>query len=132
VKEGQAGMDTYDPLEAPDPAAWLALDEAARMSLVEAYHVREKIDVPNMRIHVTAHVIVENQIAEGDALPVREKARRLMAQGLNRHDTVHAIGSVLMGHIADIAKGRVTGADPNQRYFSALRLLTAQKWLRSG
>lgn len=125
-------MDKYDPLVAPEPAAWLALDEGERLILVEDYHARHRIKLPNAHIHATAHVIVENQIAEGDAIPVRKKARQLMAQGLDRHDAIHAIGSVLMGHLANVARGKISGPDPNQRYFSALRRLTAQKWLRSG
>jgi hypothetical protein len=128
----EAGMKTYDPMVAPDPEPWLALDEDERNMLIEDYHVRQKIGLPNTRLHVIAHQIVENQIAEGDSLPVREKARKLMAQGLNRHDAVHAIGWVLMMHISDIANKRVTDADPNRRYFAALRRLSAQKWLRSG
>ena len=88
-------MEEYDPLVPPDPAAWIALDEQDRMNLIEHYHVRHKIKLPNVKIHATIHAMVENQIAEGDALPVREKARRLMAQGLNRHYAIHAIGSVV-------------------------------------
>jgi hypothetical protein len=81
---------------------------------------------------VHAHAGVENQIAAGDALPVREKARQLMAQGLNRHDAIDAIGSVLMAHMYDISKGKVTGPDPDRAYLSALRRLSARKWLRPG
>ena len=43
----------------------------------------------------------------------------------------HAIGTVLLGHINDVAGGRVTDADPNRRYISTLRRLNARKWLRS-
>jgi hypothetical protein len=65
-------METYDPLVPPDPAAWLALEEAERLALAEAYHVRKRIKLPSVKAHAVLHVIVENQIAEGDALPVRE------------------------------------------------------------
>jgi hypothetical protein len=54
-----------------------------------------------------------------------------MAQGLNRHDAIHAIGSVLMNHLWEMSKGRATDADPNPRYFRALQQLTARQWLRS-
>jgi hypothetical protein len=37
--------------------------------------VRQRIELPNAKIHTTIHAIVANQIAEGDAFPVREKAR---------------------------------------------------------
>ena len=125
-------METYDPLVAPDPAAWLALEEPERLALVVAYHERMGIKLSTMRAHASTHVIVENQIAEGDQLPVREKARRLVAQGLDRHDVIHAIGSVLINHIWEITKGQVTDADPNQRYFRALERLTVRSWRRFG
>lgn len=95
---------------------------------MEAYGIEQ----PNVPVHAVTHAIVEAQIAEGDALPVREKARQLMVQGLDRHDAIHAIGSVLLRHLHDIGTGTVTEADPNRRYFSALRRLTARQWLRSG
>ena len=110
-------MDRYDPLVAPDPAAWLALDEQERTRLVEDYHVVEGIEVPRPKAH---------------ALPVREKAQQLMAQGLDRHDAIHAIAWVLMHHISDIAGGKVSGEAVTPRYISALRRLNARKWLRSG
>jgi hypothetical protein len=55
-----------------------------------------------------------------------------MAQGPDRHDAIHAIGSVVTRHLSDVISGKVAGPDPNQHFFSALRRLTAQKWLRSG
>ena len=127
-------MDRYNPLQAPDPTAWLALTEDERTELVEAYHEADppRTDPGGVRLHVMIHVIVENQIAEGDALPVREKARQLVTQGLDRHDAIHAIGSVLAHHMVNVARGRITEPDPNARYFSALRRLTARKWLQSG
>ncbi len=41
------------------------------------------------------HVVVENQIAMGDEIPVRDTLVRLMSEGLDRHDAVHAIATVL-------------------------------------
>ncbi len=40
------------------------------------------------------HVVVENQIALGDEIPVARNLHQLMAQGLDRHDAIHAIASV--------------------------------------
>jgi hypothetical protein len=124
-------MDKYDPMAAPDPDAWLALDESERIDLVEDFHTRHRIDLPNSHLHAIAHAVVENQIAADDPILVRVKLRQLLAQGLDRHDAVHAIGSVIMGHLTDIAAGRVADADPNRRYGSALRRLTARQWLRA-
>ncbi len=125
-------MDAYDPLKAPDPTAWLALDEQERAAMIEDYHESRDIHIPGMTLHVTIHAIVENQVAEGDALPVREKLRQLMAQGLDRHEAIHAIGSVLIRHLTSVSQGKAAGADPNTAYFRALNRLNARKWLRSG
>jgi hypothetical protein len=78
--------------------------------------------------------VVENQIAEGDALPVKRIAERLMREGLDRHEAIHAIGSVLVSHLNDLTRQGAAQrvADPNAAYFSALEQLTAQAWLRSG
>jgi hypothetical protein len=124
-------MDKYDPMAAPDPDAWLALDESERIDLVEDFHARHRIELPNPHLHAIAHAVVENQIAADDPVLVRVKLRQLLAQGLDRHDAIHAIGSVLMGHLTDLAAGRVADADPNRRYGSTLRRLTARQWLRS-
>jgi hypothetical protein len=125
-------MDRYDPLVAPDPAAWLALDEGERISFIEKYHEEHGIELPSVHAHAAAHTVVENQIALGEALPVREKVRQLMAQGLDRHDAIHAISWVLMTQMYDISKGKVADGDQTRRYFSALRRLSARKWLRLG
>jgi hypothetical protein len=72
-------MNRYDPLVAPDPTAWLALHEGERISLIEDYHEKHGIELPNVHAHAALHAVVENQISLGEALPVREKARQLMA-----------------------------------------------------
>jgi len=84
------------------------------------------------------HAVVENQIAEGDQLPVRRILLRLMAEGLDRHQAIHAIASVLAGHIHEklsetsAEADRNAGADINAPYFAELERLTAKAWLRSG
>jgi hypothetical protein len=133
----QTGMtamttDRYDPLHAPDPEAWLALDEQERLDRVSAYHIRAGIELPNVQVHATLHAIVENQIALGDETPVRNKARQLMAQGLDRHEAIHAIASVLVRHITTVVHDPSGAGDVNRRYYSALSRLNARKWLRSG
>jgi hypothetical protein len=94
---------TYDPLIAPEPSAWLALPDAERLRRVEAYH--ENVEPkptsakpPNAKLHSVVHVTVENQLAEGFGPTVRAMAR-LHAGGLDRHEALHAIGTVLSHHI---------------------------------
>jgi hypothetical protein len=124
-------MEHYDPHAAPDPKEWLALDEDDRLDLVRRYHEDAGIHLPRVDLHSIAHVVVENQIALGDELPVERTLRRLMAEGLDRHDAVHAIGSVLTGVIYDISRDTLTDADPNPAYFAELERLTAAGWLKS-
>jgi hypothetical protein len=127
----------YDALVAPDPGDWLATDEQRRIDVIERYHRREGIEVERPTLHATSHAIVENQIAEGDQLPVRRILLRLMAEGLDRHEAIHAIGSVLAGYINELlresdSQTRPSEGDPNTAYFSELEALTAEGWLRSG
>jgi hypothetical protein len=121
----------YDPLKAPEPEEWLALDEGERMQLVEAYHRRAGVRLPNVAAHAAIHAVVESQIAMGDEIPVRSTAQRLMAEGLDRHDAIHAIGSVLAGFMNDLLRNPASDADPNEGYFAELQQLTARGWLKS-
>ena len=89
----EGAIGAYNPFTAPDPQAWLALDEQERIDLVVAYHRRAGIRFPREQAHAAIHVVVENQIADAK-LPVRRIAQRLISEGLDRHEAVHAIGSV--------------------------------------
>jgi hypothetical protein len=125
-------MDAYNPMTEPGPAAWLALGEMERIQLVVDWHKTRRLDLPRQRGHAALHVGVENQIAEGDVLPLRKKARWLMAQGLDRHEALHAIASELVWHMSGLLAGRVSAPDPHSAYFRALSRLTVRKWLRAG
>jgi hypothetical protein len=120
----------YDPDQKLDVEAWLSLDEDERMRLVMDYHRRACIKLPNARLHAATHTIVENQAALGTGYAVAGTLERLMNEGLDRHEAIHAIGSVLMGNILDLQHGRLKG-DLNQVYIRELAQLSAKKW-RSG
>jgi hypothetical protein len=139
-KQTEETIQTYDPFTEPDPEQWLALDEQHQVDLVVAYHRRAGIRFAREKVHAIAHATVENQIALAD-LPVRRVSQRLMSEGLDRHEAIHAISSVLMGHINDLLKestsagngaAPASGRDPNEEYFAQLDVLTADEWLRSG
>jgi len=135
-------IQDYDPLVGPDPDDWLAASEERRLDVIEHYHRREGVVVvERIRAHAAFHAVVENQIAEGDQLPVRRILMRLMAEGLDRHEAIHAIGSVLAGHIHELLRDSGPQAGPSEQspdrdfnasYFSELEELTAEGWLRSG
>ena len=118
----------YDADEQPDPDAWLELDEAERIDLVIDYHRRMGVQLENPEPHAIAHVVVENQVALGDATPVPETLDRLMNEGLDRHDAVHAIGSILMEIVFAAAHERDNGGDVNATYNRELAALTATGW----
>jgi hypothetical protein len=127
-------MKTYDPLKPPKPEEWLSLDEQERLEMVESFHRRARIRLPNAQVHAIIHVVVENQIALGDEVPVNRTVQRLISEGLDRHQSIHAVGSVLIGHMSDLLRqpDAAAGADPNPPYYAALDRLTAKDWLSSG
>jgi len=122
------GIDMrYDPDIAPSAPLWLSLEEARRIALVEEYH--DATALPNARVHAAIHTAVENQIAMN--LPsVVAAVARLQAQGLDRHDTVHAIGSVLATHMWGLLRGNISAGDPTAEYFAELDELTVESWRR--
>jgi len=124
-------MERYDPDQPIDPEEWTALDEAERQYLVERFHRKRRIRLPNLRLHTAIHVVVENQVAIGSEIPVQSVLARLMGEGLSRHDAIHAIGSVLSGHMFDLMQGNVEGQDVNAAYYKQLTELTAESWLKS-
>ena len=125
-------MERYDPLVAPDPAEWLATDERQRMALVVDYHEGTAVELPKEQLHAAIHVVVENQVALGDKLPVQGVLNRLQAEGLDRHEAIHAIGSLLIGHVSDLLKTGAPKRDPNESYWRALKSLTMESWRRLG
>jgi hypothetical protein len=121
----------YDPNLAVDAETWLELDEGERIVLAENYHRRADLKAPNEKLHAVIHTIVENQAALGGEYSVAAKLQQLMDEGLNRHDAVHAIGSVLAEHMFEVMGGG-GGDDLNGPYLKDLAKLTAKKWLASG
>ena len=119
----------YNADHAPAPEEWLELDEQDRIDQVIDYHKRAKKPVgENNKLHAAAHVIVENQAAMGDATVVPATLDRLMREGLDRHDAIHAIGSVLAGIFFDVAKNPGKQVDNNEQYRRELAELTAASW----
>ena len=118
----------YDPHEHIISEAWLALDESERMEVVRRYHRKQRIRLPNETIHATVHVIVENQVALGDSFPAKAVLLRLMKEGLDRHEAIHAIGSVLSEELFVLMNAPNSQRDPNADYMEKLKSLTAESW----
>ncbi len=120
----------YDPLADPDPQVWLALEETVRTLVVEQAHRDVDFGEANPRVHAVAHVMVENDVAQANR-PTRAALERLQREGLDRHEAVHAIGSVLMWHLNDMLAQGISDKDLSDRiYRDALEKLTAESWYR--
>jgi hypothetical protein len=127
-----ATIDEYNPLVAPDPLTWLAIDEQDRIDMIALYHRSHGFPGDRVMAHATFHAAVENQLAMDDQMPVRRTLARLMAEGLDRHDAIHAIGFVFADHINELMRDKSPSASWNEAgYFSDLEQLTATKWLNS-
>jgi len=120
----------YDPHEHITSDAWLEFDESERMQLVARYHRRQRIRLPNETIHATMHVIVENQVALGDAFPAKAVLIRLMNEGPDRHEAIRAIGSVLSEKLFAVMSGEDVKGDINADYVEELKFLSAESWMK--
>ena len=121
-------MDSYDPDRSRPSADWLQVDEGERIELVSSYHRRKKIALPNAQLHAVIHVVIENQLALGEAVVI-ETLARLQSEGLSRHDALHAIGSVLANDLYELMQdGSEATGFAYSRYLERLKKLTAKEW----
>jgi len=115
----------YDPDKLVDAAEWLALDEGEQQLVVERYHKRARIRLPSRRVHAIIHAAIETQVAQGHAAASRA-LERMLAEGLDRHDAVHAVGSVMAKHMFDIMKHGQSFDE--KAYATDLDALSAERW----
>ena len=121
----------YEANDQPHSATWLELDETERVDAVMDYHRRAKLIWKTSSFTMT-HVVVENQVALGEATTVPATLNRLMHEGLDRHDAIHAVGSILMSIVFDVFQEPDLGGDTNARYSRELATLTAAGWRSQG
>ena len=120
---------TYDPLNVPNPDDWQSMGEDERIMLVMAYHQEAGVELPNEQVHAVVHVVVENQIALGDETAAQATMERLVHEGLDRHEAVHAIGSVLFEFLQELVDD--APQQVNEMYNEELKKLTAAEWLKT-
>ena len=123
-------MRAYDPLNAPDPDDWQSMGEDERMMLVMEYHREAGVELPNEQVHAVVHVVVENQFTLGDEMSARAALERLMREGLDRHEAIHAVGSVLVDFVQALIRDDAAPGT-NERYNEELEKLTAAEWLET-
>ena len=127
---GRAGgnVKRYDPNRAPEPAEWLELDEEERIALVERFHRKMPEHAQSLKAHAIVHAAVETQLALNDPPGARYALTRLMGEGLDRHEALHAIGSVLAEYLFEALRGSGAKDTSNDAYAQALLRLTAASW----
>ena len=120
-------MDNYS-VEQPLPAeAWNALDEGERILLVQEAHQRTGAPTgASPEAHAAIHVAIENRLADGDAAVTRAYDR-FRAAGVHRHNTVHALASVVSRHMLAIMEGQTPDEAASIRDFDALDPATFSK-----
>lgn len=120
---------TYDGNQEPDRKQWLETEEGDRLRAVQEHHDAlgaRHAPTPNPRLHSAVHVVVENQLAAQDPIEVVGVLRKLRAEGLSRHDAIHAIMSVAVDHVlAVMSSGKKFDKDA---YVKDLRELSAEKY----
>lgn len=125
-------MERYDPNETPNPEEWLELSEFERLDLVEEFHENSddffNLKEDQAKLHAVVHVTVENQTAEG-LEPVLETIDRLIREGLDRHNAVHAVGTVVTENIFAMMQGKQSSWN-EKSYGKRLRKLTAKRFLK--
>ncbi len=126
---GHNNMQNYDPMLEIDVRQWNLLDDDERNSLVMEYHREVGIELPDEYTHAMLHVIVENQIALQEEVSVEATLHRLIEEGLDRHDAVHAIANILASHTYKIINGD-DATYGHDHYYAELGKITAEKWQR--
>ena len=51
-----------------------------------------------------------------------------MKEGLNRHDAIHAVGSVVAEHINELLRLKDAPETSRARYYAAIERLTVAQW----
>ena len=121
-------IDDYDPEVSPDPDLWLATDEFELEEVIMQYCMANEADLPDFYLHAHIHLAVETQVAMSDKIPVAEAFRRLMDDGLSRHEAIHAVGWVLSQHMVDVVQNPDESTEIDTQYYEKLREFTVAQW----
>lgn len=106
-----------------------APSEQELMDRILAEHRRDPhpgLGGERLRLHVAIHSVVETQLAEDEPPETAATLARLLSEGLDRHQAVHAIGSVVASEVFEVLQeGR---RYDEGRYRAALRELSAERF----
>ncbi len=81
------------------------VDQDELMARIEQEHRRHPhpgLKGARLRLHVAIHAVVETQLLEDKPAETAATLARLQAEGLDRHQAVHAIGTVVSSEIFEV------------------------------
>ncbi|MEX2496992.1 MAG: hypothetical protein WD448_12935 [Woeseia sp.] len=117
-------MPNYDPDHAPNPQQWLQLEGQERTRIIAEYLDRHGGYGGSLQRQAHLQALVETQLAEG-VTPVKGAFMRLRDNGLNRHEAIRALASVLGRCMPEVLNSEDTDAPPDKTYLAQLETLTA-------
>jgi hypothetical protein len=106
------------------------MSEDEQIYVVSRYHRRRRPRAPKPEFHVAVHVIVETQIAQDDPALVAPTVARLQAEGLDRHQAVHAVATILTPLLASAGNESMSSEELAKAYDEGLARMTAERWRR--
>lgn len=117
-------MLNYDPNSTPNPQQWLQLDGHDRTRIVEEYLDRNGGYGGSLQLQARLQALVETQLAEG-LTPVKAAFMHLRDNGLNRHECIRALASILGRCMPEAPQSDTADVPPNKTYLAQLETLTS-------
>lgn len=111
----------------PGDSFWADLSEEEQIHAIIQHHRLRNIELPDAQLHALTHLLVEQHLACGKSPVAVASLRRLVGEGLSRHEAVHAIGWVLTTTMHELSTGELDG-DLNVTYEQRLDLLPESWW----
>jgi hypothetical protein len=129
LSEENEWLAGYDPAVAPDPDEWFKMDEDERILRIKYYHQCAGLYSPDDVLHAIVHLLIENQVAHDKEPVVAQALARLQAEGLDRHEAIHAIGSLAASSFNEA----IRRDDPSSfdDYLVKVEQLNSEGWRRS-
>lgn len=85
------------------------------------------IEGARLRLHLAIHAVVETQVLEGNPAGTASTLDRLVREGLDRHEAIHAVGAVASEEVLACLSDPSKRYD-EKRYIARLEALTARGW----
>lgn len=130
--EDSEDYERYDAQQEPPAKVWIELDEQERTMLIDHHHQRlgrRHVKMPNPALHASMHAVIENQLAENNPPATRAALVRLMNEGLDRHEALHAVASIVSAHMFEMMKSQKDFDEAT--YCRELDALSAESWRAS-